>query len=107
VALLIPRLDFPVSYNGANPAQIEQDSQEDILNCVEVVLSTREGERLEVPEFGLPDLTFNLQPLTLSLIETALSRFEPRATTVANQNPALYDEKVAQVIVGVSTREVT
>lgn len=86
---------------------VEQDSEDDVLNCVEVVLRTRIGERVELPDFGTPDITFLQQPISLQAIEAAITAGEPRSTQMLEQAPDKIDQKVAYVRVNVSAREVT
>jgi phage baseplate assembly protein W len=65
----------------AKVATVEQDSEEEILACVEAVLSTRIGSRLEEPEFGIPDQLFELLPPNPNVddVLAAIELWEPRA----------------------------
>lgn len=57
---------------------IVQGSEDEVVQNVAVLLGTRLGERLTSPEFGISDPTFTLSP-DRAEIESAISRFEPRA----------------------------
>lgn len=69
---------------AGSPAVVEQDTVEEITQCVEAVLKTQVGQRIEVPEFGLDDPTF----MELAANETgeeialAVEEWEPRAGDV-------------------------
>lgn len=62
-----------------NVATIEQDSYEDVSNCVEMVLNTPKGWRSAQPAFGVDDPTFtNVDP---NILKNDIEQWEPRAVT--------------------------
>lgn len=74
----IPHFALPLRLDGIGRlATIEQDSADEIAQCVAVILATPEGSRVEVPDFGIPRLEFNL-PDTADII-AAVQEWEPRA----------------------------
>ena len=60
---------------------IEQDTPEDIAQCVEAAARTLVGSRLEAPEYGIPDETFKqLGPNeSAEVYVSAIEAMEPRA----------------------------
>lgn len=77
--------DFPPEFNKAAKVAVTTAGEEDIKKSLEILLSTRIGERVMLPEYGcnLEELLF--QPLDLSLktyvkdlIKTAILYYEPR-----------------------------
>lgn len=76
---------FPPTFNKASKSVEMLEAEVDIKSSLEILLSTRLGERIMQPKFGcaLDDLMY--EPLTTTmgtyikdLIETAILYFEPR-----------------------------
>ncbi|MBV1923931.1 MAG: GPW/gp25 family protein [Flavobacteriaceae bacterium] len=76
---------FPPEFNKSAKMVMTTTGEEDIKKSIEILLSTRLGERIMVPDYGcnLEELLF--QPLDLSLktyvkdlIKTAILYHEPR-----------------------------
>lgn len=63
----------------------EQDSDDEIMDCVEVLFSTEVGERQEIPDYGIPDMTFRQGGIDENVLTAALSEWEPRALTDITQ----------------------
>lgn len=75
----IPHFKFPFTFDSAGHARVvEQDSDDDVVQCVEVLLSTPVGSRAELPEYGVEDPTFTTT-LDLPGIVQAIDDWEPRA----------------------------
>lgn len=80
--ILVPKLRVPFQIVGGRAAVVEQDSVDEIVQCVEYLLRTEPGSRYEAPEFGLPDPAFTERPdQLLSLARSVIDRWEPRAAT--------------------------
>ena len=77
--MAIPHLSLPLRLVDGQFATVEQDTVEDILQCVRVVLTTPEGFREELPDFGLPDQTFLQGGADTAVIEETIAEWEPRA----------------------------
>lgn len=72
------RLALPLTISDSGRlVTIEQDSAEDIAQCVALILDTRPGERAAFPEFGLPDPLF--ADLDIDEIAETVQRWEERA----------------------------
>ncbi len=98
----IPHFALPLRYVGGSAVVNEQDSMDDIASCVEAVCLTNPGDRDELPDFGIVDLTFQQQPLPLSALVKQISNWEPRAQLLAQQAPAQFDSAIANVEVDIT-----
>ena len=96
VSVQIPHFDLPFRYNKTAPAVNEQGSENDIVACVVAVLRTVPGQFLDLPAFGLEDLTFSQEPLTSTAIATAVAKWEPRANALVTTNISRFDEAVEE-----------
>ncbi len=76
---------FPPTFSKESSGLIMAEGEEDIKQSLQILLSTRVGERIMQPDFGcnLDDLLFdnvdiNLKTYIADLVETAIIEFEPR-----------------------------
>jgi phage baseplate assembly protein W len=65
--------------HGASLAVVEQDSIDDVTQCVRVICSTPQGSRTDDPELGVPDQTFAQGGADPDAIVDAVARSEERA----------------------------
>lgn len=54
----LPHLSHPFRIMGNAAVTVEQDSHDEIADCVLAALNTPEGSRIEAPEYGIPDELF-------------------------------------------------
>lgn len=101
----IPHLKVPFALDRQGHARTtEQDSGDEIRQSVKVLLATRPGERLVIPDYGLADPAF--AGPDAGVIAEAVQRWEPRAdlgtiqTAIDDQDPGL-----ARVTVPVEPQE--
>lgn len=81
-----PHFAVPFRMDGSRGSVVtEQDSEEEILDCIEVILRYPQGHRPEKPEFGIPDLTF-MEHADERLIQEALDEWEPRIEMSVGQS---------------------
>lgn len=80
-ALGVPKFRWPFQMQPLNQgaAVVEQDSVQEVAQCVYAILATEEGTRPELPDFGLEDSAFKLGGLDLELIRDVAEEWEPRA----------------------------
>lgn len=94
----VPHFKFPfrVAASGRRVMVVEQDSDDEVLDCVEVTLRTRPGDRLDEPEFGLEDQAFVMyRDDNMEEVVNAVRVWEPRARTyIASQEIADLVERV-------------
>lgn len=82
-----PHFAVPFRLGGTSFAAVEQDSDEEILQCVEAVVRTPLGSRvLDAPDFGIPDPTFRQLGAGASADEivAAVEEDEPRVSALAD-----------------------
>src|SRR4029077_5826565 len=100
--------NFPFKFDNitGHAAEVEQDTLDDVVNCVEVAFLVEPGYRLEVPTFGVPSQVFNLQPLNLENMIQAVQLWEARAEMTLGQqiDPSDITKLTARVTALVSTR---
>lgn len=78
----IPHLRIPVANGVRGLVTVEQDTGEEIMQSVLVVLRTRPGEVLTSPRLGLPDPTFLAEDAVDTGIAESVQEWEPRADVV-------------------------
>ena len=76
---------FPPSFDKASKGIVMLEEEKDIESSLEILLSTRLGERIMAPNYGcnLDEMVFEAMNLTLvtylkDLVEHAILYFEPR-----------------------------
>jgi len=76
---------FPPEFNRATKAVNMLEDEADIKSSLEILLSTRLGERVMVPDYGcnldellFKPLTLTLKTFVIDLIRTAILYYEPR-----------------------------
>lgn len=70
--------NFSSTLTGAGV--VEQDTVEEIVSNVGVIMACPVGACSQLPNFGGPNYTFSMAPLDTSTAETAIQLWEPRAT---------------------------
>ena len=105
---LVPHFDLPFRFDATgHAAVVDQDTLEDVSNCVQAVLRTTVGQRQEMPTFGITDPTLQTQPILQGDIIAAVLDQEPRAVLVIDQSPDSFDNLIDDILVDVSTKGVT
>jgi len=102
----VPHFDMPFRFGtgGVHAAVCEQNSGDDITNCVEACVRTIRGTRMFVPNFGITDPLFAIKtgPLFITdLMQAEVQENEPRASTQFTDVGSL-DAMIANIIVEVS-----
>jgi uncharacterized protein len=76
---------FPPEFNRGTKAVGMLEDEADIKSSLEILLSTRLGERVMVPDYGcnldellFKPLTLTLKTFVIDLIKTAILYYEPR-----------------------------
>lgn len=101
MAILVPHFDLPFRLLGRGFATVEQDSYEDVANCVEAIIRTPYGTRDDSPEFGIDDLTFDIRPLNIEALTAQIENEEPRTTLAVREDPNLIDNLVSKIVIEV------
>jgi phage baseplate assembly protein W len=100
----VPHFSLPFRFASPYAAVSEQDSLDEIADCVYAILVCPVGFRVESPLFGLPDQTFAMPAPDLDEIRAAIEEWEPRASALLDEQPDALDELVAHVEVLVQLR---
>ena len=79
-----PHFQLPFRFGGINGAAFvnEQDSIEDVVQCVETIIQYPIGSRFDVPDFGIPDVTFKSSSkaeIVPDQVKTSILQWEERA----------------------------
>lgn len=85
-----PHFSYPFRFgSGADKHALvnEQGTDEDIIDCVIAICKTPTGFRLDLPDFGVPELLFDEMPLRIDDVETALEKWEERASYRVTTEP--------------------
>jgi phage baseplate assembly protein W len=100
----VPQLRFPFQVAGGQVATVEQDSIEDIKQCVLACLSTPKGSRAEDPDYGVRAGLFSKQArgLDTTAVLSAVEEAEPRARLLSQVE---LEGLVRRVTIGVQAVE--
>jgi len=103
----VPHFDMPFRFGsaGSHVAVVEQNTGEDVTNCVETILRTTRGTRLYVPNFGITDPTFSIKPLPTMVtdqMEQEVVENEPRAIVAFTDLGTILEPMVANIIAEVN-----
>lgn len=75
-----PKLRLPMTLVGSSLAVIEQDSDDEIAQCVRVICSFPQGTREDLLEFGIGSYELRqLHKIEATEIAAQVRRWEPRA----------------------------
>jgi phage baseplate assembly protein W len=95
----IPHLKFPLQVAHGNLAVVEQDTPEDIAQCVTTILRTPLGLSDSIPDLGLTDQAFYEGGADVQEIQQQLAAHERRTDVLITEDPSKLDQALS--IVGV------
>jgi phage baseplate assembly protein W len=75
----IPHLSIPLRITNSRWEVVEQDTEEEVAQCVRNVCAFERGYRIEDPDFGINDPSFQIMPIDTNDIAQALDEYEERA----------------------------
>lgn len=101
-SVMVPHFLFPFQLNGNAFAVIEQDTSQEIQQCVEILLLTPIDSRLVLPDYGTPETLFTQQPVNVPAILAKLNNWEPRAAVTLAQTLNTINEMVSYILVKVT-----
>lgn len=103
----VPQFAVPFRIDPATgvPAEVEQDSLEEIEQCTVSVLRTIAGTRMDDLDFGIPDETFRQQTPNSSaeIYVAAVEAMEPRARVLGSAQIVELATKVVELRPGVAS----
>lgn len=100
-----PHFALPYRLNHGRSVCVEQDSIDDVACCVEAVLRTAPGDRLDEPTFGASQFLFSQRPLNLDDVTNRVEYWEPRARILLEENPDSLQAALARVRATVTLEE--
>lgn len=75
----VPHLAVPFQVINGQWVTVEQDTDDEVAQCVRNLCAFERGYRAEDPDFGIADPTFTTMPIDTEDIARALSVYEDRA----------------------------
>ena len=103
MAVDIPHFALPLRYVNGKPLVNQQDSIQDVADCVRGISQTIIGEIPDLPEFGVLDNTFEQEPFSAANLVSMVATWEPRAEMVASNFPNQFEAAIYNINVEVST----
>lgn len=93
----IPHFAYPFRLRGNGSVRtVEQDTIDEIAQCVEILLLTERGTRPEVPAYGIESLPFEVE-FNHAAILAQIVRWEPRAKVLLESSVDAEDELVRRL----------
>ena len=86
---------------GTTARVLEQDTADEIFDCVKAVVAYKPGDRIEKPDFGMPDQTFSEGGVDVDEVTQAVLHWEPRAELLIQSQPDRLDEMISNTRVDV------
>lgn len=101
-----PKLSFPFRLDTRQARALvhEQGTDEEVMDCVEVLLSTELGERVEVPDYGVTPQEFAEGGASREALIEAIRIWEDRAEVTIERSFAQWDELIDRLRVSVKRR---
>lgn len=83
MTIIVPHFAFPFNFAESagtkSVAVIEQDTDEEIMACVQVIIRTIKGEREDLVDFGVTPQEFRQGGIDIELLRNEILEWEPRA----------------------------
>lgn len=98
-----PHFALPFRFTAGAAVVNEQDSVDEIEDCVLAIASYPIGSRIEKPAFGIPDQTFRQGGADPAVIAAAVNQWEPRAAALASVDNTSLAARLSRVTI--STKE--
>lgn len=83
---VVPKLRVPLEMGATGFRTVEQDSLDDVAQCVYAVMATERGSRIEDPDFGITDPTFEQGGMDVGEALLQIGTWEPRANVTIEQD---------------------
>ena len=97
--IITPQWDLPFTFTGDSVREIEQGSDEDIQNCIWVILSYEPGQLICNPDFGVLESVFRKSGTNLDVIRQAITRWEDRADELIDRDPNWYKTMIDTITI--------
>lgn len=100
----IPHFSLPFRFittpSGVKAAETEQDTNEEITDCVEAIIRYERGQRPDAPDFGIDHQVFSLDVDSARIHDQIIAN-EPRADVLVEDQVDAIDDLIRRVTVGV------
>lgn len=93
----VPHFKVPFQLSQGRVVVVEQDTLDEVAQCVAAVLACPEGARLENPDFGTPEYLLTEAPIDVDELVNAVNEHEPRAGVIIEEAPETWDGLVRRV----------
>lgn len=101
----IPHFALPFRFvtlaGGIQVAVNDQDTEEEIHDCVEAIIRYEAGQRPEAPDFGIDAQVFHV-PVDPQPILEQIRDNEPRVDALVSSEPDLIDNLITHVVVSIA-----
>lgn len=97
MTVMVPHFAFPFAMSGTSYAVHEQDSVDEIQDCVEVLLLTPHGSRVVLPDYGTPEVLYSQAPANIPAILALCNQWETRAAVTLVETLDTLDQKIAHM----------
>jgi phage baseplate assembly protein W len=97
-----PHFRLPFQFGGLNGGAFmnEQDTGDDVLDCIRAIIAFPIGSRHDNPAFGVPDLLFKKQGRgIIQQLRQNISEWEDRADIDTEGYPNVSDASIWQILV--------
>lgn len=101
---MIPHFAFPFRWVAGRAAVVEQDSDREVEQGVRVLMLSHVGERVEVPEFGVPDQTFQ-ERIDEVVVQRAAADWDERVEIALRETQDPGNAMIRDLLVQVAERE--
>ncbi|MCA1781807.1 MAG: hypothetical protein ABR616_05955 [Dermatophilaceae bacterium] len=103
--IFVPHFELPLRLTAQGSFRtLEQDLLPEIAQCVEVLVGTEIGERIEVPDYGVVPMLFRVD-IDRETIIAQIAMWEPRVATLLEEEPSQFDALVREVRIRVTSRK--
>lgn len=97
--MTIQKLRLPMRFVNGRALTVEQDTDVEIGQCIESSARTQPGQRLDLPEYGVPDQAFVQGGPSAAVVRAAILRDEPRARVLVTADPSQLDDMIGRISV--------
>lgn len=85
--MISPHFKIPFRFTDTDAELVEQESDAEVFDNIEMVLRTRRGERIDLPEFGTLELNFQEGGVNIEALRQDIEHGEPRARELIDRDP--------------------
>lgn len=103
------RIPFDFIQEGGRvaAAETEQGSADEVFDCVQAIIRTQHGSRIENIDFGINQQEFKQAPLDLARLQADVLEWEPRANVVFSTQSDEFDHLIQRVLAEVHSGQTT